>query len=106
MGEKYRHIGKATKRKDARAIVTGSAKYIDDIKLPGMLEGRVLRSPYPHARIKHIDTSKAEAYPGVKAVLTYKNVPPWIGGIPYHRPVLDSTMRFVGDAVALVAADR
>jgi CO/xanthine dehydrogenase Mo-binding subunit len=105
MGEEYRHIGKATKRKDARAIVTGSAKYIDDIKLPGMLEGRVLRSPYPHARIKHIDTSKAEAYPGVKAVLTYKNVPPWIGGIPYHRPVLDSTMRFVGDAVALVAAE-
>ncbi len=105
MGEKYRHIGKATKRKDARAIVTGSAKYIDDIKLPGMLEGRVLRSPYPHARIKHIDTSKAEAYPGVKAVLTYKNVPPWIGGIPYHRPVLDSTVRFVGDAVALVAAE-
>jgi CO/xanthine dehydrogenase Mo-binding subunit len=105
MGEEYRHIGKATKRKDARAIVTGSAKYIDDIKLPGMLEGRVLRSPYPHACIKHIDTSKAETYPGVKAVLTYKNVPPWIGGIPYHRPVLDSTVRFVGDAVALVAAE-
>jgi CO/xanthine dehydrogenase Mo-binding subunit len=105
MGEEYRHIGKATKRKDARAIVTGSAKYIDDIKLPGMLEGRVLRSPYPHARINHIDTSKAEAYPGVKAVLTYKNVPPWIGGIPHHRPVLDSTVRFVGDAVALVAAE-
>jgi CO/xanthine dehydrogenase Mo-binding subunit len=105
MSEKYRHIGKATHRKDARAIVTGSAKYIDDIKLPGMLYGRVLRSPYPHARIKHIDTSKAEAYPGVKAVLTYKNVPPWIGGIPHHRPVLDSTVRFVGDAVALVAAE-
>jgi CO/xanthine dehydrogenase Mo-binding subunit len=105
MGEKYRHIGKPTKRKDARAIVTGSAKYIDDIKLEGMLYGRVLRSPYPHARIENIDTSKAEAYPGVKAVLTYKNVPPWIGGIPYHRPVLDSTMRFVGDAVALVAAE-
>jgi CO/xanthine dehydrogenase Mo-binding subunit len=105
MGKKYRHIGKATHRKDARAIVTGSAKYIDDIKLPGMLVGRVLRSPYPHARIKQIDTSKAKAYPGVKAVLTYKNAPPWIGGIPYHRPVLDSTMRFVGDAVALVAAE-
>jgi CO/xanthine dehydrogenase Mo-binding subunit len=105
MGEEYRHIGKATPRKDARAIVTGRAQYIDDIKLPGMLYGKVLRSPYPHAHIKNIDTGKAEAYPGVRAVLTYKNVPEWMGGVPYHRPVLDSTMRFVGDAVALVAAE-
>jgi xanthine dehydrogenase molybdenum-binding subunit len=65
VGEEYRHIGKATPRKDARAIVTGSAQYIDDVKLPGMLYGKVLRSPYPHARIKHIDTSKAEASPCV-----------------------------------------
>ncbi len=105
MGEEYRHIGKATPRKDARAIVTGKAQYIDDMKLPRMLYGRVLRSPYPHARIKNIDTSKAEAYPGVKAVLTYKNVPEWRAGYPYHRLVLDSTMRFVGDAVSLVAAE-
>jgi len=105
MGGEYRHIGKATPRKDARAIVTGSAQYLDDVRVPGMLQGRVLRSPHPHARIKSIDTSRAEAYPGVKAVLTYKNVPNWIGGVPYHRPVLDSTMRWVGDAVALVAAE-
>ena len=105
MGEEYRHIGKATPRKDARAIVTGRAQYINDMKLPGMLYGKVLRSPYPHAHIKNIDTSKAEAYPGVKAVLTYKNVPEWKGGVPYHRPVLDSTVRFVGDAVSLVAAE-
>ena len=105
MASNYRHIGKATPRKDARAIVTGRAQYIDDVKLPGMLYGKVLRSPYPHARIKNIDTSKAEACPGVKAVLTYKNVPGWMGGVPYHRPVLDSTVRFVGDAVALVAAE-
>jgi len=105
MGGNYRHIGKATPRKDARAIVTGKAEYIDDLKLAGMLYGRVLRSPYPHARIKNIDTAKAEAYPGVEAVLTYKNVPGWMAGVPYHRPVLDSTVRFVGDAVALLAAE-
>jgi CO/xanthine dehydrogenase Mo-binding subunit len=105
MGSEYRHIGKATPRKDARAIVTGSAQYIDDLKLPGMLYGKVLRSPYPHARIRDIDTGRAEVYPGVKAVLTYKNVPKWLAGEPYHRPVLDSTVRFVGDAVALIAAE-
>jgi CO/xanthine dehydrogenase Mo-binding subunit len=101
----YRHIGKATPRKDARAIVTGHAQYIGDLKLPGMLYGRVLRSPYPHARITKIDTAKAEAYPGVKAVLTYKNVPKWKGGVPHHRPVLNNTVYFVGDAVALIAAE-
>ena len=105
MAKEYRHIGKATPRKDAREIVTGKAQYIDDIKLPKMLYGKVLRSPYPHANIKNIDTSKAEAYPGVKAVLTYKNVPEWKMGAPRHRRVLDSKVRFVGDAVALVAAE-
>ena len=105
MGGEHRHIGKATPRKDARMIVTGKAQYIDDVKLPEMVYGKALRSPYPHARIRNIDTSRAEAYPGVEAVLTYQNVPSWKGGIPYHRPVLDSTVRFVGDAVALVAAE-
>ncbi len=105
MGKEYRHIGKATPRKDAREIVTGKAQYIDDIKLPKMLYGRVLRSPYPYATIKNIGTTKAETYPGVKAVLTYNNVPEWTEGTPRHRHVLDSTLRFVGDAVALVAAE-
>jgi CO/xanthine dehydrogenase Mo-binding subunit len=105
LAKAYRHIGKATARKDAWDIVTGKAQYIDDIKLPQMLYGKVLRSPYSHALIKKIDTSKAEAYPGVRAVLTYKNSPPWMGGVPRHRLVLDSTVRFVGDAVALVAAE-
>jgi xanthine dehydrogenase molybdenum-binding subunit len=102
--KEYRHIGKATPRKDAREIVTGKVQYIDDIKLPKMLYGKVLRSPYPHANIKNIDTSKAEVYPGVEAVLTYKNVPEWKEGSPRHRRILDRRVRFVGDAVALVAA--
>jgi xanthine dehydrogenase molybdenum-binding subunit len=105
MGKGYRHIGKTAPRKDAHAIVTGRARYINDIKLPGMLYGKVLRSPHPHARIIRIDTGKAEACPGVKTVLTYKNVPEWKAGVPYHRLVLDSTVRFVGDAVALIAAE-
>ena len=105
MGEEYRHIGKAAPRKDAREIVTGKAQYFDDVRLPEMLYGKVLRSPYPHANIKSIDTSKAETCPGVKAVLTYKNVLEWEVGNPPHRRVLDSKVRFVGDAAALVAAE-
>jgi CO/xanthine dehydrogenase Mo-binding subunit len=105
MGKEYRYIGKATPRKDAREIVTGRAQFSDDIKIPQMLYGKVLRSPYPHANIKNIDTRKAEAYPGVRAVLTYKNVPGWKWGSPRHKRVLDSKVRFVGDAVALAAAE-
>jgi CO/xanthine dehydrogenase Mo-binding subunit len=105
LSEEYRYLGKATPRKDARDIVTGRAKYIDDMKVPGMLYGRVLRSPYPHANIRAIDTSRAEAFPGVRAVLTYKNVPDWKAGLIPHIRVLDSKVRFVGDAVALVAAE-
>jgi CO/xanthine dehydrogenase Mo-binding subunit len=105
MAREYRHLGKATPRKDAREIVTGEAEFIDDVKLPRMLYGKVLRSPYPHANIKNIDPSKAEKLPGVRAVLTYKNVPEWEWGVPHHERVLDSKVRFVGDAVALVAAE-
>ncbi|MDP2645015.1 MAG: xanthine dehydrogenase family protein molybdopterin-binding subunit [Desulfobacterales bacterium] len=105
MGQEYRHIGKAVARKDARDIVTGRARYIDDVKLPGMLYGKVLRSPYPHAAIESINTKRAEKYPGVKAVLTWENVPGWSDGTPRHRPLLDRKVRFVGDAVALVAAE-
>ncbi|UCB49921.1 MAG: xanthine dehydrogenase family protein molybdopterin-binding subunit, partial [Deltaproteobacteria bacterium] len=100
----YRYIGKPTPRKDAVQIVTGRAKYIDDMEMPRMLHGKVLRSPYPHAHITSIDTSKAETIPGVKAVLTYKNAPNWTTGTPRHVRVLDRRLRFVGDAVALVAA--
>jgi CO/xanthine dehydrogenase Mo-binding subunit len=101
----YRFIGKATQRKDAVEIVTGKAEYIDDLELPRMLHGKVLRSPYPHALIKNIDTSRAKKSRGVKAVLTYKDVPSWRTGTPRHVRILDKKVRFVGDAVALVAAE-
>ncbi|MBW2334522.1 MAG: xanthine dehydrogenase family protein molybdopterin-binding subunit, partial [Deltaproteobacteria bacterium] len=105
MTEKYKYIGKETPRKDARDIVTGKANYINDIKLPGMLFGKVLRSPHAHANIKHIDCSRAKSLQGVRAVLTYKDIPGWEWGMPKHINVLDSKVRYVGDAVAMVAAD-
>jgi CO/xanthine dehydrogenase Mo-binding subunit len=105
MAERYRFIGKATPRKDGLEIVTGDAKFIGDMKLPNMLHGKVLRSPYPHANLKKIDTSRAKRLDGVKAVLTYEDVPEWRGGMPVHVRILDSKVRFVGDVVALVAAE-
>lgn len=105
MAERYRFIGKATPRKDGLEIVTGNAKFIGDMKFPNMLHGKVLRSPYPHANLKKIDTSRAKRLDGVKAVLTYEDVPEWKGGMPVHVRILDSKVRFVGDVVALVAAE-
>jgi xanthine dehydrogenase molybdenum-binding subunit len=106
MTKEYRHIGKDSPRMSARAFVTGKSKYIRDMKRPHMLYGKVLRSPYPHASIKNIDTSKAEKLRGVKAVLTHRNVPDWYFGLPlFHARILDSKVRYIGDAVALVAAE-
>ena len=64
-------VGKPLPRPDAVAKVTGTAKYTDDFAFPGMLYARTLRAGVPHARIKHIDTSRAKALPGVVAVLTH-----------------------------------
>ncbi len=66
----YTLIGTRMPRVDSRAKVMGKARYTADLKLPGMLVGKILRSPYAHARIVSIDTSKALALPGVKAVVT------------------------------------
>ena len=104
MASKYRFIGKSTPRMDATAIVTGSTQFLNDIKLPNMLYGKVLRSPHPHALVKRVDKGKAVEMPGVKAVLTWEDVPDWKGGTPRYTRILDQKVRFVGDAVALVAA--
>lgn len=101
---KYRFIGKATPRKDATEIVTGSATFLNDRKFPDMLYGKVLRSPHSHALIKGVDKSKALKLPGVQAVLTWEDVPDWRGGTPRFTRILDKKVRYVGDAVALVAA--
>lgn len=71
----YTHVGKRPVRPDGVDKVTGRAQYGPDITLRGLLHGKVLRSPYAHARIKSIDTSQAEAYPGVRAVITAQDLP-------------------------------
>lgn len=88
--------------------VTGEAKYTDDFTFEGMLIARTLRSPYPHAKILGINTDKAKALPGVHAVLTHEDVPGQnIHGLVYlDWPILcHDVVRYVGDAVAIVAAD-
>jgi xanthine dehydrogenase YagR molybdenum-binding subunit len=108
----YKVIGKDVPRIDGRERVTGQARYTEDISLPGMLYARVLRSPIPHGRVRSIDTSAAEKLPGVVAILHCKNNnqiwrgrPDGYGGdIKGRRRVFAETVRFVGDAVAAVAA--
>ena len=100
-------VGKSRPRLDARGKVTGTLKYIADMECLDALHGKVLRSPYPHALIKNIDTSKAEALPGVAAVVTAKDVPGrngWGAIVPDQPVVCGDKVRYVGDAVALVAA--
>ncbi len=104
MGAAYRYIGKTLPRRDAVEIVTGTAQYLGDRQFQNLLHGKVLRSPYAHAVIKRIDKSKAEALPGVKAVVTWEDIPDYRGGTPRNVRVLDKKVRCVADAVALVAA--
>lgn len=101
-------VGHSFPRPDAADRVTGTAKFADDYTFPGMLFGATLRAGRPHARIVSIDTSKAEALPGVEAVLTHEDVPALNrhGLIYQDWPVLcEEKVRYVGDAVAIVAAD-
>src|SRR2546428_3437074 len=102
-----RVVGKAHRKVDATAKVTGVTRFADDLFLPRMLFAKLLRSPHPHARIVSIDTSKAAALPGVKAALVGKDLPIPFGILPVsqdeHALALDK-VRFVGDPVAAVAA--
>jgi xanthine dehydrogenase YagR molybdenum-binding subunit len=98
-----RVVGQPHPRLEGREKVTGRARYSSDVRLPGQLYARVLRSPHPHARISAIDINAAERAPGVHAVICKENVPhiPW-----YEEGVLfESTVRLVGDEVAAVAAE-
>lgn len=102
----YRYIGKYSPRRDAVGIVTGRATFLDDFSVPRMIYGRILRSPYPHARIKSIDVSKAKEMKGVHCVLTYKDLPKgWTLGWPPHKDLMEQIVHFVGDPVAVCAAD-
>jgi CO/xanthine dehydrogenase Mo-binding subunit len=96
-------VGVAVPRLGLADKVRGQARYTADLKRPGMLYGRVLRSPHAHARIVHLDTSEAERGPGVHAVLTHRDVPQV--RIDADLLPLEPVLRFVGDEVALVAAE-
>ena len=104
MAEEFSVIGKRLPRKDAVGRAKGEIKFIDDIQLPRMLEAKFLRSPHAHARIVRIDTSKAEALPGVTAVLTHKNVPK-VHPRGKFEYLLDETVHYPGEEVTAVAAE-
>jgi len=103
----FTNIGQPTPRLEGTEKVTGATRYTADLDLPGTLWARCLRSPWPHARIAHIDASRATQVPGVHAVLTGADVK----GVRYGRrlhdiPVLaEERVRFVGERVAAVAAE-
>jgi len=109
--KEYSVVGKPLPRVDGKVKVTGEAQYAGDVKLPNMLHGKILRSPYPHAKIIRIDTSKAEALPGVKAVITGRDTGPVrFGFVDTPRypadqyPLAIDKVRYIGDEVAAVAA--
>lgn len=107
-------VGTSEPKVDGEKLVRGRPVYTDDVHMEGMLYGALLTSPHAHARIKHIDASKARALPGVEAVLTWQDVAriKYASGgqsypqpVPYDQVSLDNKVRHVGDRVAVVAAE-
>ncbi|SDI73912.1 xanthine dehydrogenase family protein molybdopterin-binding subunit [Natribacillus halophilus] len=106
--ERNQWIGKRIARIDGPEKVTGELKYMTDENYSNMVWGKVLRAEYPHAKIKNIETEKAESLPGVICVLTYKDIPGFngFGIVTPDQPVLcEDVVRCTADAVALVAAE-
>ena len=112
---KFKTFGTRPIRHDGLDKVTGRARYGADVHLPGMLVGKVLRSPYAHAKILSVDTSKAEALPGVKAIVTYKDFPIISGPLVFGNEMGNSRIMaenmfatekvlYKGHAIAAVAA--
>ena len=112
-----RMFGASVKRREDPRMITGKGMYTDDVRLPGMAFMMILRSPYAHARIKSIDTSKAKALPGVYAVFTGQDLEGKLAGVPCAWLIPDSDLktppykvlandkvRFTGDGVAAVVA--
>lgn len=107
LAEGYRLIGKSPLKVDGMAKATGQTRYADDLKLPRMLHCKLLRSPVAYANIVSIDTSRAEALPGVVKVITGECMPIPFGILPVSQdehPLCIDKVRFVGDPVAAVAA--
>ena len=107
-------VGRSVAKIDAMGLAAGAPAFVDDEPMRGLLHGVILASPHAHARIRSIDTSKAEAMDGVHAVLCHKNVPRvphttagqgYPEPSPYDTFMFDSKVRYVGDRVAAVAAE-
>lgn len=99
-------VGQKIPKIDAPLKATGAAQYIQDVKIPGMLHGKILYSRYPHAKILKLDTTKAEKLPGVKAVVTAKDMPPnfRIGIMKDNPPLKSGKVLSIRDEIAAVAA--
>ena len=111
-GKRFRVVGAPIVKKDARALVTGKPVYTDDLAPKDCLIVKVLRSPHAHALVEEIDCKVAGKIPGIECILTWKDVPQkrfTMAGqtfpepSPYDRLILDRRLRFVGDAVAIIA---
>jgi CO/xanthine dehydrogenase Mo-binding subunit len=105
--QKKQVVGTSVPRKDALDKVTGAAKFVDDLKFgPALLHAKLLRSPHPHAKILNIDTSEAEKLPGVRAIVTGKEFPNYIGLYIVDRSLYAvDKVRYAGEPVAGVAAE-
>lgn len=113
-GSNYRYVNRSVRKKDAMALVTGKPVYMDDITPSDCLVVKVLHSPHAHALVQEINTDIAMKVPGIEAIYTYKDVPnrrftmagqTYPEASPYDRLILDQRLRFVGDAVAIVAGE-
>jgi carbon-monoxide dehydrogenase large subunit len=113
-----RVFGSGIRRREDPRLITGSARYTDDISLPGMVYAAILRSPHAHARIKRIDATRAKAAPGVIGVFTGKDIDGHLKPIPCcwlvpnsdmkigpYWPIAQDVVRYVGDAVAVAVAE-
>ena len=104
----YAVIGHSVPKKDGWVKVTGEAKFADDLYFPGMLHGKLLHSPHPHAKIMHIDSSRAEKLTGVRGIVTGKQFPGVLYGNFSHTrdylPLAIDRVRYIGEEVAAVAA--
>src|ERR1700719_4095213 len=104
------HVGRAIPRLEVRAKVTGRTEYVHNLRLPGMLYGKVFRSTVPHGRIRSIDTSAAQALEGVHRVVTGEDIrelipEPYYGPAFHDQPILAlEKVRHVGEPVAVVLA--
>jgi CO/xanthine dehydrogenase Mo-binding subunit len=103
MAEKYNVIGRRQPKLDGPLKATGRSQFTEDVMLPGMLHGKIVRSTIPRGRIVNIDTSRAERLPGVKAVVTHKDASGIMVG-PDQQLLCDDMVYYIGDEVAAVAA--